>query len=136
MNVGATCPACDGGALPCKGGDNARCLKRDPRPACVALILDRYGGARTVVTQMDALIHHARSDEICHVVPHCVVHEPIAWDDIPSIIRRARSAFERWLERRPNLGEAQHHAVMLYRLRQQRHSGSRGSLDVSAIVET
>jgi hypothetical protein len=137
MRVGdEDCKACNGGAVPCKGGGNMRCWRRHKQAQHIALILDSYGGARTIVADRRSLKANVRPDELCHVVPGLLVHEPIAWGDIPFVIERARLEFEKWLDTRPNLTSEMHRAVTLYRLRQQRHPSSQESLNPFEIAET
>jgi hypothetical protein len=130
------CSACAGGAIPCKGGGNLGCWRRDPRPARIALILDSYGGARTVVGTRKSIKANTRHDEICHLVPKLTVHEPIAWGDIPIVIERARIEFEMWLDTLPNLTEDEDRSVRLYRLRQLEHPDSHGACNIEEMVET
>jgi hypothetical protein len=132
----AACFACRGGSIPCKGGGNMRCHRRNPHAARIALILDSYGGARTIVADRKSLKANVRHDELVHVVPGLLVHEPIAWDDIPIVIERARIEFEKWLETRPNLTEDEHRAVTLYRLRRLELPDAIGSLNPAEMVET
>lgn len=129
------CLGCLGGAIPCKGGGNRLCWKRDPRSAHIALIVDTYGGTRVVVGTRQSLRAHTHPGEFRHTVPNLIVHEPIAWNDIPIVIRRAKLEFEKWLATRPNLTEYLHRLVVLYKLRQQRWNGD-ASLDLGKIVET
>lgn len=128
------CRACFGGIVPCRGGGNRGCWRRDPRPAHIALILDSYGGIRTVVGTRHSIKQNTRHDELAHIVPNLIVHEPIAWGDIPIVIERSRIEFELWLDTRPNLDEDTHRAVVLYRLRKLEHS--QRSCDLHAMVET
>lgn len=134
MDLEAVCNECAGGALPCKGGGNVRCAKRDPHPAHIAIVVDTYGGARTIVASRKSLKANVASDELVHVVPKLVVHEPIAWNDIPYVIMRAKLEFEEWLDTRPNLTEDQDLAVRMYRLR--KLELNQRSLDLSVIAET
>jgi len=131
----AACPACSG-VVPCKGGGNMRCYKRNPHAAHIALILDSYGGVRTIVADRKSFKANVRHDEFFHVVPGLIVHEPIAWGDIPIVIERARLEFEKWLDTRPNLDEDMYQAVVLYRLRQQRHHSARETFNPFEIAET
>jgi hypothetical protein len=128
------CKACQGGAVPCKGGGNRRCWCRDPRPARIAIILDSYGGARTIVGTTKSIKANTRHDELCHKVPKLIVHEPIAWNDIPIVIERARIELLAWLYTLPNLTEVEQECVEMYRLRCLEQE--QGSLDLSSIVET
>lgn len=128
------CVACNGGAVPCKGGGNLLCWRRDPEDANIALILDSYGGTRTIVGTPESIEDNTRHDELCHTVPNLIVHEPIAWGDIPIVIERARVEFEMWLDQRPNLDEETARSVTLYRLR--RLEQDQQSIDLYSIVET
>jgi len=127
------CRACFGGIVSCKGGGNTRCWRRNPKAAHIAIILDTYGGARTIVADRESLKANVRFDELVHVVPDLIVHEPIAWGDIPIVIERARIELERWLETRPNLDELQHEIIKMYRIRQLR---SGGTIDLNEVCET
>jgi hypothetical protein len=127
------CPACHG-SVPCKGGGNLDCHKRDPLTHHIALVLDSYGGVRTVVADWSSLMANVGRDEWAHVVPDLIVHTPIAWNDIPIVIARAKLEFDKWLDTRPNLDENFSRAVTLYRLRQLRHTDNQGSLDLNAVV--
>ena len=69
-----------------------------------------------------------------HVVPNLIVHEPIAWNDVPVVIERARVELLRWLDTRPNLTATEHECVMMYRLRCLEQDQQ--ALDLHAIVET
>jgi len=111
-----------------------RCYKRNPHAAHVGLILNSYGSVRTIVADAKSMKASTRHDEWVHVVPGLIVHEPIAWNDVPGVIERARLAFEAWLDTRPNLDEDQHQAVTLYRLR--KLELNQRNLDLSVIVET
>ena len=75
-----------------------------------------------------------RHDEMMHMVPNLIVHEPIAWNDIPIVIERARLELLRWLDTRPNLTARQHQTIIMYRLRSLELN--QGSLDPYGIVET
>ncbi len=127
------CNACKG-IVECYGGGNKLCRKRDPRPSHIAGILDTYGGLRFVVAHRKDFKHHIRRDEILIVVPDLLVHEPIAWNDIPSVIARIELVVNRWIEENnPNEPHIQE-AVRMYRLRCLENP--RRSLDLSGIVET
>jgi hypothetical protein len=130
------CSACAGGAVPCKGGGNLGCWKRNPKPARIALILDSYGGARTIVGSLKSIKANTRHDDISHLVPRLIVHEPIAWGDIPIVIERARLEFESWLATLPNLTEDEDRSVRLYRLRNLEHHASHGACNVDEMAET
>ena len=132
------CPVCRG-VVGCKGGGNKQCRKRDPRSARIATILDTYGGARTIVGTLRSVRANTRQDELLHVVPNLIVHEPVAWNDIPIVIERARLELLKWLSTRPNLTEIEDLCVRLYHLRCLEHGGRgpRGTLNpFEGIVET
>jgi hypothetical protein len=100
----------------------------------LAGILDTYGGLRFVVAPENSLKHHVRCDEVLIVVPDLVVHEPVAWNDIPHIIAHIELEVDRWIERGiPNEPHARE-AVIMYQLR--RKECSRRALDLNGIVET
>lgn len=80
--------------------------------------------------------HHVRNGEMLYIVPKLLVHEPIAWNDIPLVVERAKIEFEKWLGTRPNLTEGDHNTVKLYWLRKSRHIDSHGSVNLADIVET
>lgn len=130
----ARCDACIGGALPCKGGGNKRCAQRHHGNQHIAAIVDSYGGIRTVVGTRGSIAANTRHDELCHVVPKLIVHEPIAWNDIPIVIERAKLEFEKWLDTLPNLTADEARSVTLYRLRQMEHEQE--SMNLEAMVET
>lgn len=130
----APCVACRGGEIPCKGGGNKQCCKRHPGRQYIAAIVDSYGGIRTVVGTRGSIGANTRHDEICHVVPNLIVHEPIAWNDIPIVIERAKIEFEKWLDTRPNLTEDEARSVVLYRLRKLEQN--QGSMNLHAMVDT
>jgi hypothetical protein len=130
------CIACQGGAIPCKGGGNLQCWRRDSRRHRIALILDTWGGARTIVAPIKSLRANVRHDEIAHIVPGLFVHTPIAWNDIPIVIERARIEFEKWLDTKPNLEPEFDHAVKLYFLHQKRHPSTIRSLNPETVVLT
>lgn len=128
------CRACLGGAIPCKGGGNLLCWRRDKRTAYIAIILDTYGGARTIVGTKQSIRANTRHDELRYIVPNLTVHEPIAWGDIPIVIERARLELLKWLDKRPNLTETQQQCVTFWRLRALEQP--RGSLNLDEIVQT
>lgn len=128
------CPVCDGKT--CKGGDNRRCVKRNPRRSVIAAILDRYGGVRVVVTHRHLLKNHKRCDEICVTVPHLTVHEPIGWNDIPSVVASAEHSLDQWIkDNRPNEDWAIE-ACKMRQLRKLEHINSHKSLNLEVIAET
>jgi hypothetical protein len=119
----------------CKGGGNTRCLQRDPHASHLAGILDTYGGLRFIVAHRNSFKHHVRHDELLIVVPNLVVHEPIAWNDIPIVVERITLTVNDWIERNhPNEFFAQE-AIKMYRIRRLEGQFAR-SLDLGAIVET
>lgn len=82
----------------------------------------------------DDIARHTRCDETAIPVPDLIVHEPIAWGDIPIVIARIEAIVEAWIARGiPNEPHARE-AVTMYRIRQQERP--RRSLDLGAIVET
>lgn len=127
------CKACDGGARPCKGGGNLGCWRRHPGKQYIAAIIDTYGGFRTIVGTRRSIRANTRHDDLCHVVPRLVVHEPIAWNDIPIVVERSRLELLKWLDTRPNLTTAQYEAVTMYRLRCTEHLSAQGSRDTSKL---
>lgn len=118
----------------CAGGGRLQCYQRDPKPSVLAGIIDSYGGIRYVVTQSESLKHHVRCDELLIVVPDLIVHEPIAWNDIPIVIERVNLWVEEWLRGRPNLDDVGYNAIKMYRIRQL-HNPNR-TIDLHEIVET
>ena len=128
------CETCAGGR--CKGGGNLRCARREPADQHIAIILDTWGGSRTVVGTPESIQCNVRHDELVYVVPNLIVHEPIAWGDIPIVIERARLELVKWLDTRPNLTEIGYECVKMYRIRSLRHNQSRRSLDFSEITLT
>lgn len=112
------CIACNDCAIPCKGGGNRWCAKRNPEPCIIAGILDTYGGLRVIVTPRRSLRHHKRHDELAIIVPKLIVHEPIAWNDIPIVIRRVEIEIDKWIAQRgiPN-DSVQRECVVMYQLR-------------------
>lgn len=125
------CKIC--GGHDCRGGGDLRCARRDSRPSALFGILDTYGGLRFVVTAGD-IAHHRRCDETAIQVPELVVHEPIAWGDIPFVTARITRVVDEYLEgRMPNEPHVLE-AAKMYALRKQEHT--RRTLDLSAIVET
>jgi hypothetical protein len=117
------CLACNDCRIPCKGGGNLWCALRSPDTSIIAGILDSYGGMRVVVTHRNALRCHVRHDELAIVVPKLTVHEPIAWNDIPIVIRRAEIEIDKWIARRgiPN-DPVQRECVVMYQLRCLEHT--------------
>jgi hypothetical protein len=131
------CKACDFGFRPCKGGGNKDCIKRNRLPSVLVGILDTYGGMRVVVTHRKSVRHHVRHDELAIVVPRLRVHEPIAWGDIPSVVRRVEIEIDKWIERHgmPN-DPVQHECVTMYRLRSLEQPGSKRSFNPAVIAFT
>lgn len=127
----AACEACQGSA-PCKGGGNKRCIKRNWRISLLGIILDSYGGILTLVAEKRYL--RGRHDDFVFIVPGLTLHEPIAWNDIPIVIARAKYEFEKWLDTNPNLTPEHQRAVTLYRLRCLEQDQE--SLNLYAIAET
>jgi hypothetical protein len=125
------CPVCNDGVA-CHGGGNLACVKRNPEPSVLAGILDTYGGIRFVVTQDYQLASHVRCDETLIVVPNLLVHEPIAWGDIPIVIKRIEIVVDEWIARGiPNEPHARE-AVAMYQLRKKEHV--QRSLNLEAIA--
>jgi hypothetical protein len=124
---------CRGGA--CAGGGVKACAQREQQPSHLAAVLDPYGGLRFIVTHKRELKHHVRPYETLIVVPGVLVHQPLAWGDIPGAIARIEHEVERWIERRgePNDPD-QREAIAMYRLR--KLENPRRSLDLTGIVET
>jgi hypothetical protein len=130
----SACSACRGGAIACKGGGNKDCIRRDPRPSHCAGIMDTYGCVRFIVAHQRTFKHHVRPDEILIVVPDLLVHEPIAWSDIPGCLRRIERAIDEWIARGiPNEPHARE-AVVMHKLRRKEQDPQ--SLDLCAICET
>jgi hypothetical protein len=128
------CLVCGPTRVECKGGANKLCRKRDPRPSHLAGILDCYGCLRFVVAHRKTFKHHLRRDEILIAVPNTLVHEPIAWGDIPGLIAHIEWYVRKWIQAStPNEPHAQD-AVRMYRLRCLEQN--QGSLDLKSIVET
>jgi hypothetical protein len=123
--------------MPCKGGGNRWCANRNPYESIIAGILDTYGGLRVVVCHRNSLGCHARADELAIVVPKLTVHEPIAWGDIPIVIRRAEIEIDKWIAQRgiPN-DPVQRECVIMYRLRCLEHVDSKRSFNPDVIAFT
>lgn len=100
--------------------------------SCVAGILDGYGGWHTVVAPRASLRHHVRPGQIMCIVPQFKVSEPVPWNDIPMITRRAETAILEWIGKRNDRSDP---AVALFLLRRQR-TYQRGSVNLHDIVET
>ena len=58
----------------------------------VAAIIDKRGGMRVVVEDdvPALLLHMTIDDERCYVVPDFHVVDPVPFDQIPSVIKRAQ----------------------------------------------
>ncbi len=129
------CEACKHSS-PCKGGGNKQCVRRNPRPSIVAAVLDTYGGMGVVVTHRKNLKHHVRHDELAIVAPGLIVHEPIAWNDIPIVIRRMEIEVDKWIARGIPNDPLHREIVTMYRLRCAEHPDNRGSRDLTKLVYT
>ena len=128
------CEACHG--KQCCGGGNLLCAQRDPHPSVIAGILDSYGGFGVLVAHEDTLHHHVRQGDFLYVVPNKIVHEPIAWGDIPMVCHCADSYLAETIERNgfgndPERREALH----MWWLRQRRHPNC-GSVHLPDICYT
>lgn len=88
-----------------------------------------------MVTPREALEFHVGHDESAVVVGGLIVHEPIAWHEIPMVVRRIEIAVDEWIEfgPTPNTPWA-HEAQKLYRLRERENV--RRALDLGAICDT
>lgn len=114
-----------------------RCAKRNPRASRLAGIVDTYGGIRFIVTHKSHLKHHVRPDELLFVVPHLLVHEPIAWNDIPMVIRRIEIETMKQIDAMAEPNEAwKRDAIAMYRLRCLEQRTNKHSLDFERIVLT
>lgn len=128
----SNCSVCQG--KECLGGNNKKCVQRDPRPSILAGILDIYGGLRFVVTYRRQLKEHIRPNELAVIVPHLLVHEPLAWGNIPYVVNRIETTIKNWLETyRPN-SEIKQQIITLYKLRCL--ESPRRALNLEQIVET
>jgi len=101
----------------------------------IAVVLDGYGGAPVVVTELEELHHHVRPGMIPLVVPDLRVQEPIAWEDIPRLLATADAYVDWWIRTRNDPEILEHPAVKMYQIRR-RQSDHRRSTDLSAIAET
>lgn len=99
--------------------------------SAVAGIIDNYGGFRVVVTEPWRMIHHVGRGEHLFIVPGLLVTEPIAWHDIPGLIKRAEAHIAEWFRGRndPDMDLA----LLQYKLRNIT-SKSAGSIDSTALV--
>jgi hypothetical protein len=69
------------------------------------------------------------------VVPDKLVHEPIAWGDIPFVVALADLAIRNWIKQHGMPNEAwQQECIRMYQLRGLEQD--QGSLDLDAIVTT
>jgi hypothetical protein len=98
----------------------------------VAGILDGYGGWHTVVAPRASLKHHVRPGQIMVVVPQYKVKEPVPWDEVPTVIRRAELAILEWIGQRNDLSDP---AISLFLLRRKR-TYHRESVNIHDLVET
>jgi hypothetical protein len=98
----------------------------------VAGILDGYGGWHTVVAPRASLKHHVRPGQIMVVVPQYKVKEPVPWDEVPTVTRRAELAILEWIGQRNDLSDP---AIALFLLRRKR-GYQQGSVNLYDIVET
>jgi hypothetical protein len=130
-----TCKACKG--KECYGGGNLKCQQRDCWPSVIAAIVDSYGGGRVVVTHRGRLKHHVRQGEFLFIVPDKIVHEPIAWNDIPMVCHCADTYVADWIAlngfgNEPDKREALH----MWRLRRLENPHSQGSVHLPDICYT
>lgn len=98
----------------------------------VAGILDGYGGWHTVVAPRASLKHHVRPGMIMVVVPQFKIKEPVPFNDIPMVIRRAELAILEWIGQRNDCSDP---AIALFLLRRKR-TYHRESVHLGDIVET
>lgn len=131
------CPVCGPQHVECKGGGNTRCRQRNSRASRLAGIIDTYGGIRFVVTHKRNLRHHVKSDELLFIVPNLLVHEPIAWNDIPSVVRRIEIETAKQIDAMPEPNEAwKREAIAMYRLRCLEQRTNKKSLNLDEIAQT
>jgi hypothetical protein len=136
MRFRPDCPACEG-KVECKGGGNQRCIQRDPKPSRIGGILDSYGGVRVVVTHRSRFKHHVRAGEFLCLVPGIDkrVHEPIAWNDIPFVIRLGEIAVEEFVKANESSNDPEkREAIRAWRSRQTWNRPR--ALDLEAICYT
>lgn len=98
----------------------------------VAGILDGYGGWHTVVAPRASLKHHVRPGQIMCIVPQFKVQEPVLWNDIPMVTRRAELAILEWIGKQNDHSDP---AIALFLLRRKRGFNT-GSVHLGDIVET
>lgn len=103
--------------------------------SAVAAVLDGYGGYHVVVARKRDLKHHVRPGQLLLVVPDFHVREPVPFDDIPRVIRRAEAYALEWVRTRNDPDDLKHPAVALFLLRRQR-TYHRESVNLLDIVET
>ena len=103
--------------------------------SAVAAILDGYGGWHTVVAPRKSLKHHVRPGQLLLIVPELKVREPVPWNDIPKVIRRAELHILWWIGSRNDPDDLKHPAVALFLLRRKR-TYHRESVSLYDIVET
>ena len=101
----------------------------------VAAVLDGYGGWHTVVAPRRSLKHHVRPGQLLLVVPDFKVREPVPWNDIPKVIRRAELHILWWIGSRNDPDDLKHPAVALFLLRRQR-TYHRETVNLFDMVET
>jgi hypothetical protein len=51
---------------------------------------------RTVIAHRETFKHHLRCGEYLIVVRRFVLNEPLAWNNVPYVMRLATEALERW----------------------------------------
>ena len=103
----------------------------------IAGILNSYGGVRVVVAHRSTFKQHIRCGEFLCVVRDKTVREPIAWGDIPYVIRFGEIAVEDWIKRHERDNDPDtREAIRAYRTRKLWHPEKQGALDLSAIVYT
>ena len=103
--------------------------------SAVAAVLDGYGGWHTVVAPRKSLKHHVRPGQLLLIVPGFTVQEPVPWNDIPTVIRRAELHILWWIGSRNDPDDLKHPAVALFLLRRKR-TYHRESVSLCDIVET
>jgi hypothetical protein len=64
--------------------------------SAVAVIVDKKGGSRVVITQRWRMMLHLDPGERLFVVPGLKVVEPLEWDDIPRVLGIALAYAEAW----------------------------------------
>jgi hypothetical protein len=101
----------------------------------VAAVLDGYGGWHVVVAPRNGLKHHIRPGQLLLIVPNYEVDEPVPFDQIPTVIRRAELHALWWIGSRNDPDDLKHPAVALFLLRRKR-SFHRESVNLHDIVET